>query len=127
DNLLLRRLKRHATLRFTDPHSVSRIRQRLTDTLVQLSAISKNTYDLLDLFYLYERYALWGAFGERNSWGRRWTPFNNTKAIGLAFHLHAPIGVNCTIHELLVRRHLPIAAFLTPINGADMLLLSGPG
>src|SRR5690606_17582798 len=121
------RFQRLAGVRFADPGCVARVTERLTQSLDHLALISDNTHDLLDLFYMYERYALWGAYGERSSWTRRWTPYANTSAIRHAYRLPAPIGIHCTVHERLIRRHLPILVYLTPVNGADLLLLSGGG
>jgi hypothetical protein len=92
-----------------------------------LFELSSHPYDVVDLFYLYERYAQWAALGEKNSWARRWTPFENTTAIKLAYQLPAPIGNYAVLQPLLVRRHLPLSAYWTPINREALLALQGGG
>ncbi len=125
--LVTHRFKRWRSLAITDQEWIERLTRRLVESLGRLASISEDTHDLLDLFYLYERYALWGAYGEHSTWTRRWTPFNNTIAIRRAYRLPPPIGVHCTVHELLIRRHLPLLAYLTPVNGSEFLPLSGAG
>jgi hypothetical protein len=121
------RFRRLASLEFADPGCATRVHERLLMSLQSLSIDFQNPWDLIDAFYLFERYARWAAFGELNGWTRRWTPFENCHAIRLAQQLPAPIGAYCTLQPMLVRRHLPLAAYLTPVNDESFLFLQGGG
>lgn len=121
------RFRRLANLPFRDPAFQRGVRDRLLQTLVYLQRWSSNTYDMADLLYLFERYGRWGAMQANSPWRSSWTPFESVVAIREAMKLPPPVGKNCPVHSLLIRRFLPRAAFWIPINGGQFLALEGPG
>lgn len=127
DKLLRWRFRRHDKLAFQEPDVRGVVRSRLEETLRSLSVHSNHPHDLLDLFYLFERYGRWGARPACYPWNAAWTPFESISAIREALKLPAPVGNHCTAHALLIRRHLPARAYWTPINGGQLVPLQGPG
>jgi hypothetical protein len=127
DKLLRWRFRRFDKLAFQEPELRSSLRSRLEETLRALAVHSSHPHDLLDLFYLFERYGRWGARPACFPWNTAWTPFESIPAIRAALKLPAPIGDQCTAHALLIRRHLPARAYWTPINGGQLVTLQGPG
>lgn len=127
-NRLLRwRFRRHDKLRFRDPSIRPALRERLLSALERARAGSPEAHDVLDLFYLLERYGRWGARPACFPWNAVWTPFESVAAIREALRLPAPRGSWCTAHSLLIRRHLPRLAYWTPINAGPLVALQGPG
>ena len=127
DKLLRWRFRRFEQLAFQEPAVRSTLRSRLKETLSALGVHSTHPHDLLDLFYLFERYGRWGARPACFPWNSAWTPFESSAAIREALKLPAPVGNHCTAHVLLIRRHLPARAYWTPINAGQLVPLQGPG
>jgi hypothetical protein len=127
DQLLRWRFRRFDKLAFQEPAVRSALRLRLEETLSALGVHSSHPHDLLDLFYLFERYGRWGARPACFPWNNAWTPFESSAAIREALKLPAPVGNHCTAHGLLIRRHLPARAYWTPINAGQLVPLQGPG
>ena len=81
---------------------------RFNQAIEPCSKSSTNGYDVLDVFYLYERYGVWGSMRMRMPWTRwHWSPFDSPTLIQLAFRLPPPIAKYCTIHQTLIQRYLP--------------------
>jgi hypothetical protein len=127
DKLLRWRFRRYEQLAFQEPSLRTAVRTRLEEALRALSLHSQLPHDILDLFYLFERYGRWGARPACFPWSSAWTPFESIGAIRAALQLPAPVGSHCTVHSLLIRRHLPARAYWTPLNGAQLVPLQGPG
>lgn len=125
--LLRWRFRRFANIPFAEPEFAESVRQRLHQAVERYSLLSKNGHDIVDLLYLFERYGRWGSMNSRMPWSTTWTPFESTVAIRAAYRLPPPIGKISGLHSLLIKRHLPRSAFLTPINGGQFLFLEGPG
>src|SRR5690606_18820344 len=125
--LLRWRFRRLQQLAFADADVPGQLEQRLTKALEEYRTVLASSYDVLDLLYLFERSGQWDAAGDRNTWSRRWSPFHVKPAIRALYRLPAPVGKNCEIHAPLVRRFLPLAAYLKPVNGSSWLWLEGPG
>ena len=102
------------------------LEQRLHHELERYEGWSSNGHDILDLFYLYERYANW-AMGARMPGDRyRYGLFGAPKLAKLIFRFSAPIGFHANVAEWLIKTRLPEARFL-PINGGQFLdTLSSP-
>lgn len=127
DKLLRWRFRRYDKLHFRDSGARLAVRQRLLLALERSRAGSQGAHDVLDLFYLLERYGRWGARPACFPWNAVWTPFESVAAIRAALRLPAPRGSWCTAHALLIRRHLPLRAYWTPINAGPFAALQGPG
>ena len=99
---------------------------RLNAIVDELATFSVNGYDILDMFYLYERSAVWGAAQERQTWkDSRWSPFNSQKMIRMAYIMPAPIAQFATIHHQILRRFTPRASWVR-VN-RKLLVLEGGG
>lgn len=55
--------------------------QRLTQALCSFRELGARGPDLVDLLYLWERYAHWGAVAYRRPWSHGWTPFATGAAV----------------------------------------------
>jgi hypothetical protein len=100
---------------------------RLEAAIDQYADISSNPHDLLDLFYTYERFGVWGAHVRRQTWDPlRWSPFYVRHLVRSAFRLPAPVARHARIHAEVLRRFARMAYWL-PVNGARRLPLEGKG
>ncbi len=99
---------------------------RLKETLLTLESLSRDAFDLLDLFYIFERMGHWGSTIWRRALGPTFMPFANHRAMSLAFQLPSPVGDHAIV-AAIIRRFAPSWAFWTPVNGADLLFLQGAG
>ncbi len=123
---ILRKRTRIDKLPWKFPELSEAIHVRLKTLVDELAAFSNNGYDILDMYYLYERSAVWGAAQERQTWKEpRWSPFNSTKMIKTAFTMPAPIAKFSTIHHEAIRRFTP-KAYWVRVNG-KLLFLEGEG
>jgi len=102
------------------------VEQRLHDAVERLSQISSLGADLLDLFYVFERYRYWGAMGARFTWQNQYSPFDSPTAVRLAFQLPPPISNGSIVHKTIIWKHLPDCYFF-PINNRELLPLTGEG
>src|SRR5690606_16329024 len=100
---------------------------QLLATLDRLSTVSPDAHDLADLFYLFERYCRWGSPGLRQAMGATVVgPFNNSRAIQMAFELPAPIG-DVAIIAQVVKKLGSNRLLWWPVNGREFLWLQGGG
>ncbi len=124
------RFRRLASLSFQDKRLGGAVSDRLIETLGLLAENSSDPYDILDQFYLLERYGCWGATSARLPWSAAWTPFEDLAAIRAAYALPSPVGKHCTVMPLLIRRFLvgghgdPQKTDANPRGQAGLLLLS---
>ena len=102
------------------------VRERLAAILGEYATVSTDGYDLLDMFYLYERFAVWCNKHERSTWEApiRVSPFASRSLVRLAYKMPAPIADYARIHEEFIRRFAPLTAWLR-INGDTRLPLEG--
>lgn len=99
--------------------------ERLRHSVAGYCAQSSHVADVLDLFYLHERFAHWGALSVRGSWWSHYfTPFGSPTAIRLAFQLPAPIGTKQWLHHTFIKRYLGKAYYWPLINHETSLPLS---
>lgn len=126
DALLASPLRRAKASRFADPSSSSAPQRLVHAAVSSLEFVSRNPYDLADLFYLIERFGRWGSWPWRRALGPTLVPFANTRAIVAAFQLPAPIGDHALIARV-IERYGPAWLYWLPINGAELLALEGPG
>jgi len=101
---------------------------RLNSVVDEYAAISSNGYDILDMWYLYERMAVWGAAQSRQTWEHpRWSPFFSPQMVRMAYMMPAPIALFATIHHEFLRRFTPRAYwYWVRVNG-KLLLFEGGG
>jgi hypothetical protein len=101
--------------------------QRLEGALANFRQLGARGADLVDLLYLWERYAHWGAVGYRRPWSHGWTPFATSRAIRGFFRYPRAAGKYCNVHARAIHDHLPLRAYLMPVNGTALLPLRGRG
>ena len=100
---------------------------RLSAVINEYSTMSSNGYDIMDLFYLYERFGVWGAHCRRKPWERRrLSPFSSRKLVRLAYLMPSPIANHARIHQEFIRRYIPKANWVR-INGYRLLPLEQEG
>lgn len=89
--------------------------------------LSGNGYDLLDLFYLYERQRVWGAMPACLPWLHGyWSPFESPGLTRMAYRLPAPLQRFCAFHRVVIRRYVPGGSWMR-VNGKRRPWLEGPG
>lgn len=124
--LLAAPLKGLRSLRFAHPGLDEEAPRRLRQALAGLEVFSRDTYDLCDLFYIFERLGRWGGAAWRGSLGPSFVPFANHRAMAAAFELPAPIGDHQIVAHIIAR-FLPRSAYWMPVNGGSLLALEGGG
>ncbi|MCG8368680.1 MAG: hypothetical protein MJA27_35760 [Pseudanabaenales cyanobacterium] len=98
---------------------------RLNSIIKEYTKFSTNGYDILDLFYLYERFAIWGGKSRRQPCqAHRLSPFFGRQLTQLAYIMPSPIADQARIHQESIRRFAP-KAYWAPINGKQLLPLQG--
>lgn len=96
---------------------------RLDRVLEEISRLSSHPADILDLFYLLERYARWNH-NERVGWGAvRYSLLTNPTVVRRAFLLPVPLGRAFQLHREVIGTLMPWAHWLT-VNTSYILPLS---
>lgn len=108
------------SLEFADNSILKSVSHRLTQSIEVLSGFSKNGYDILDLFYLFERYGIWSNTVYLPHSDSYHFLFDNFRLISLAYRFPVPIGLHCTFHLEMVRKLLP-RAYWIPVNSKYLL------
>ncbi len=114
-------------LPWADPAIADNVRARLVNIIESLGAISSNPLDILDLFYLFERYARWASAVPRAAWARgRYSLFDCPSAVKAAYKLPAPISNSCMLHRTIIRRYIPRAYYWLVNRVSFLPLMSCP-
>jgi hypothetical protein len=88
--------------------------------------LCRNPIDLVDLFYVFERFGRWGSFSARATWWAQYfTPFGSTTLIKLGVQLPPPLGFGARLHRAVIRRFLPSCYYTPLVNGAWCVPLLG--
>lgn len=124
--LLKRRHRRFSALPFVDEAIRASLRERLAQCLADFFALSPNGNDVLDMYYLFERCARWGAAGRKATWGRVQNPLVIPSVVRQLYQMPSPIGHWAGIHTELIKRFFP-AGMWPLINGTRPLIIEGPG
>jgi hypothetical protein len=103
---------------------VDGVNERLDESISTVALLSELPADVLDLYYIYERYAHWGSIASRQTWKRWMSPFEVPDVIRMAFELPPPIGAENRIHKAIIRKYLS-ELYWWPVNGESYLPLSG--
>lgn len=103
------RMPRAIKYQWISDELVNTFYERMSESLINYeAAISGNPFDLLNLFYLYERYCRWGCRVFRNVWVHHvYVLFNSTKLLRLAFQLPSPISQNHLLHRTIIKKYIP--------------------
>jgi len=114
-------------LPWADPAIADNVRARLMTIIESLGTISSDPLDILDLFYLFERYGRWASMVPRATWARgRYSLFDCPSAVKAAYKLPAPISNNCLLHRTIIKRYTP-RAYYWFVNRESLLpLMSCP-
>lgn len=124
--MLSRRFRRFKRLPLASEHLRTGFAERLREVFDEYASLSSAGSDLVDLFYIFERCAHWGARAFRGSWSHTINPFLVPSALRTAYRLPAPVGRTSAFHAIAIRRYFP-EAYWVPINGGSVLALEGPG
>jgi hypothetical protein len=124
--MLQRRLRRFAKVPLADEALRAQLRERLQSCFSEYFTLSSNGNDAIDMFYLFERCAHWGAQARRASWSAARNPLLVPTAVREAYRMPAPIGHWAGLHRELIRRYFP-AGNRPLINGSRPLFFEGPG
>lgn len=123
---ILRKRTRIDKLPWKSPEFADSVLTRLNSVIDELATFSVNGYDILDMFYLYERFGVWSAGQARQTWkDPRWSPFISSKMVRAAYLMPAPIAKFSTIHYESIRRFTPKAYWIRA-NG-KLLIFEGEG
>lgn len=123
--LFEKKMSRIKRLPWVSDELPEKVRLLLVDVLNVCRDISPIGSDILDLFYVFERYGRWGSLVARSTWQpQRFSPFNSPVLLRLGFKLPAPIGYDLALHKRIIRKLLPGAYYL-PINRKTFLPLMG--
>ena len=125
--LQTKKLKRMRRMPWDDHSLADAFLSRFHQTLQGFQDISRNGFDILDMFYLYERSARWSHGPALPHLERHCAPFESSALAAMAYRLPAPIGHHCLLQETVIRRSLTRAYWWT-INGERIIPLDGvPG
>lgn len=106
----------HATANGLPQDVTDALVTRVDDTCGAYTAAARSPYDVLDLFYVHERFGVWGAHCRRRTWeALRWSPFYSRGLARRAFAATPPIGYT-SLHRAIIARHTPRALWV-PVNG----------
>jgi asparagine synthetase B (glutamine-hydrolysing) len=119
-----RKLKRMGRLPWNDHSLADAFLSRFHQTLQGFQDISRNGFDVLDMFYLYERSARWSYVASMPHLERHCAPFESSALASMAYRLPSPIGQYCLLQEEIIRRWLTRASWWT-INGDRIIRLDG--
>jgi hypothetical protein len=122
----LRKKSRFDELPWNSPELADAFLAQLNADVDEYAKISANGYDILDMFYLYERMGVWGAAQSRQTWEHpRWSPFFSPQLVRMAYMMPAPIALFTTIHHEILRRFTS-RAYWVRVN-RKLLILEGGG
>jgi hypothetical protein len=121
------KLKRMARLPWNDQRLADAFLARFHQTLQGFGDISRNGFDVLDMFYLYERCARWSPAASLPNLERHCAPFESSALAAKAYRLPAPIGQHCLLQEKIIRKWLTRTQWWS-INESRIIPLDGvPG
>jgi hypothetical protein len=124
--MLSRRFRRFKGVPLASESLRAGLAERVERVFDEYASLSPTGSDLVDLFYIFERCAHWGARAFRGSWSHTINPFLVPSALRTAYRLPAPVGRTSAFHAIAIRRYFP-EAYWVPINGGNLLALEGPG
>ena len=99
-------LKRMRRVPWNDQSLADAFLSRFHQSLQGFQDISRNGFDVLDMFYLYERSARWSHAAALPHLERHCAPFESSALAAMAYRLPAPIGQHCRLQETIIRRWL---------------------
>jgi hypothetical protein len=124
-SLLEKKFPKLQTLPWPCPDFAENVRSRLVEIVGSFSQMSPHPSDMLDLFYLYERYGRWGSMTARSTWDvNRYSVFTDPGIVKLAYMLGPPISNDCLLHKTIVKRFIP-RAYYRLVNRRRLLSLMG--
>lgn len=107
------------SLPWKDSESRSEIMSVLEGRHRRYEDLAQAPVDLIDLFYVLERFARYGSYSARASWWAQYfSPFSSATLIKMAFQFPPPIGYGSMLHCKLIRQFLPQAYFVPLVNAA---------
>lgn len=126
DLVIARRMRDFSALPLADESVRTVLRELLDACFDEYASLSSNGNDALDLLYLFERCAHWGAHVQRATWNKARNPLLLPSVVRELYRLPPPLGHHVGIHRALIERYFPESRWV-PINGATWVALEGPG
>jgi hypothetical protein len=118
---------RASRLPWSSPEYFGPVLIRIAARIREFAAQSESAYDVLDLYYLRERFGVWGAITSRTYIeNRHLAPLINPPMVRLAYRMPSPIGAHAAYTQECIRRFLPRAYWLR-VNGNELLPLGQCG
>ena len=108
--------RRHGIFDIADRSMTELLRQRLFNIFRGYETFACSPHDLVDAFYLFERYSRWGALVTRRVWIDIRSPLACPSAIRSAYKIPGNIGEHSKLHETCISRFLPRAGYWLPVN-----------
>jgi hypothetical protein len=120
-------LKRMHRVPWNDQSLADTFLSRFQGSIQEFQDLSHNGFDVLDMFYLYERSARWSFPASLPHLERHCAPFENSALAAMVYRMPAPIGRSSQVHKTIIRRWLP-RAYWWRMTGDRLLPLDGvPG
>ncbi len=103
------------------------IRARAASCIEGVASETEGGYDLLDLYYLRERYAVWGGLVSRSySARKRFAPLISSRLVRAAYRMPTPMRAHSAYMRECIRRFTP-RAYWVHVNGKKFLPLLNAG
>jgi hypothetical protein len=116
---LVRVYSRLNSLVWREASTRSQLVSLLERRLRQYEGVARHPMDLLDFYYVFERFGRWGSFSARATWWSQYfAPFSSASLLHLWFQLPPPLGVGSKLHRAILRRYLPSCYYLPLVNDA---------
>jgi hypothetical protein len=118
--IIFKKYLRLETLPWYDKNYVDRFKIRVEKIINYFSTFATNSYDILDLVHLLERWPHWAEGVWEPHYERVKSPFYRVNLVLAAFKLPPPIGWKSPIHRQIIKQNLgPV--FWWPINNKRIL------
>jgi len=106
-------------LKWKDEESRAECLAQMEERHARYRELCRRPVDLIDLFYIFERFGRWGSFSARATWWAQYcTPFGSPVLIKMGFQLPPPLGFGAKMQRAAIRRYLPGCYYTPLVNGS---------
>lgn len=88
----------------SEPGLTAEMWDRFDETVSDLEQSCRSGFDLLDLFHMNEKHAVWAQARSRMTWRFLWSPYGSAALARAAFSLPSPIGRGLAFHRQIIKR-----------------------